>query len=113
VTEPEFVAIADIGELWDGEMESYDLYGREILLIRLDGEYHAFDGSCPHQGTSLVAGILEDGLLTCSAHEWEFDVRTGRGVNPRIACLKRHQVQIADGRVLVSRTAAATVRTAV
>jgi nitrite reductase/ring-hydroxylating ferredoxin subunit len=113
VAEPGFVAIADTGELWDGEMESYDLDGREILLIRLDGRYHAFDGSCPHQGTSLADGTLEGGLLTCSAHEWEFDVRTGQGVNPRTACLKRHQVRIADGRVLVSRAATTTVRTAV
>lgn len=105
------MAIADTGDLWDGEMESYDLDGREILLIRLDGEYHAFDVSCPHQGTSLADGTLEGGLLTCSAHEWEFDVRTGQGVNPAAACLKRHQVRIADGRVLVSRAAATTVRT--
>jgi nitrite reductase/ring-hydroxylating ferredoxin subunit len=110
VTDPGFVAIADTDELWDSEMGSYDLDGREILLIRLDGEYHAFDGSCPHQGTSLADGALEGGVLTCSAHEWEFDVRTGQGVNPRTACLKRHQVRIADGRVLVSR-AATTVRT--
>jgi toluene monooxygenase system ferredoxin subunit len=98
-----FAAIADESDLWDGEMEPYHLDGQEILLIRLDGEYHAYDGACPHQGTSLSAGTLDDGVLTCSAHEWEFDARTGQGINPRIACLRRREVRIAGGRVLVRR----------
>ena len=102
-----FAVIADEGDLWDGEMESYDLDDQEIVLIRLDGKYHAYDGDCPHQGTSLAAGTLDEGVLTCSAHEWEFDARTGQGVNPRTVCLRRREVRVADGRVLVSRTAAA------
>ena len=100
-----FAAIANEGDLWDGEMESYDLDGQEILLIRLDGEYHAYDGACPHQSTSLSAGVLDGGLLVCSAHEWEFDARTGQGVNPRTACLRRREVRLAGGRVLVRRAA--------
>jgi nitrite reductase/ring-hydroxylating ferredoxin subunit len=77
-----FTAIAGEDDLWDGEMESYDLDGREILLVRLDGEYHAYDGTCPHKSTALITGTLEGNLLTCGAHEWEFDARTGQGVNP-------------------------------
>jgi toluene monooxygenase system ferredoxin subunit len=107
VTEPGFVAVADCDELWDGEMESYDLDGQEVLLIRLDGEYHAYDGACPHQSTSLAAGTLDGNLLTCSAHEWEFDARTGQGINPRIACLRRREVRVSGGRVLVSQAAVA------
>lgn len=107
MTEAEFAAIAADDDLWDGEMESYDLDGQEVLLIRLDGEYHAYDGTCPHQSTSLVQGTLNGNLLTCSSHEWEFDARTGQGVNPRTACLRRREVRVAGGRVLVSRTAVA------
>ena len=102
-----FAAVADEGDLWDGEMESYDLDGHEVLLIRLDGVYHAYDGACPHQSTSLATGTLDGNLLTCSAHEWEFDARTGQGVNPRTACLRRREVRVTGGRVLVGRTATA------
>lgn len=31
-----------------------------------------------------------------AAHEWEFDARTGRGINPASACLHRYLVQL-DG----------------
>jgi nitrite reductase/ring-hydroxylating ferredoxin subunit len=100
-----FAAIAGEDELWDGEMESYDVDGEEVLLVRLDGEYHAYDGICPHQSSSLVEGRLDDSTLTCSAHEWVFDARTGQGINPHTACLRRREVRVADGCVLVSRVA--------
>lgn len=111
MSDPDYTAIADEDELWDGEMECVDVEGKEILLVRLDGTYHAYDGSCPHQGTSLADGRIEDGLLTCSAHEWEFDLRTGLGVNPATACLRRYSVLVADGKVHVGRTAKPVTRT--
>jgi toluene monooxygenase system ferredoxin subunit len=99
----DYVAVAAEDELWDGEMESYDIDGAEVLLVRLDGHYLAYDGSCPHQGQPLVEGALDGTILTCSAHEWMFDISTGQGVNPRVAVLTRHDVRIVDGAVLVSR----------
>ena len=105
-----FLAVADADELWDGEMESYHVGDREILLVRLDGQYHAYDGVCPHQDTPLVEGRLEGGSLICSAHEWEFDAATGLGINPAGACLKRYEVLLSSGRVFVSRTATAASR---
>jgi nitrite reductase/ring-hydroxylating ferredoxin subunit len=99
----DYVAVAAADELWDGEMESYDIDGAEILLVRLAGQYHAYDGSCPHQGQPLVEGDLDGVILTCAAHEWMFDVSTGQGVNPRTVTLARHDVRIAEGAVLVSR----------
>ncbi len=101
----QFAVIAG-ADLWDGEMESYLLDGgAEVVLIRLDGQYHAYDGRCPHSGTPLAEGRLDGTSLICGAHEWEFDARTGAGINPRTACLKRHEVRVVDGQVLVSRTA--------
>lgn len=106
MTEPrleEFVAVAAADELWDGEMASYDVDGAEILVVRLDGEYLAYDGECPHQSTPLVEGELDGYTLTCRTHEWTFDARTGAGLNPAIARLRRHEVRVADGCVWVSR----------
>ena len=101
----DFAEIAAEDELWDGEMESYDVEDAEILLVRVDGDYRAYDGICPHQSSSLVEGRLEGTTLTCSAHEWAFDARTGQGINPRTACLKRREVRVTNGAVLVSRSA--------
>jgi nitrite reductase/ring-hydroxylating ferredoxin subunit len=98
-----FVCVTADDELWDGEMASYDVDGAEILLVRLDGEYRAYDGECPHQSTPLVEGELDGHILTCRAHEWVFDVRTGAGLNPAKVQLRRHPVHVVDGCVWVGR----------
>src|SRR5262245_362353 len=93
-------------------MESYTVDGTEILVVRLDGAYHAYDGACPHQSSRLVDGDLDGTTLTCFAHAWMFDVRTGEGVNPAVARLVRHSVRTVDGRVQVSRRPAGPDRKA-
>jgi toluene monooxygenase system ferredoxin subunit len=39
--------------------------------------------------------------LTCGAHEWQFDARTGRGVNPASACLHRYPVRLDGEQIFV------------
>jgi nitrite reductase/ring-hydroxylating ferredoxin subunit len=92
----EYVELLHESELWDGEMEAYDVGAAEVLVVKVDGQICAFDGICPHQSQSLVEGDLEDGVLTCAAHEWQFDVRSGESVNPRGERLIRHDVAVDD-----------------
>ena len=72
-----------------------------ILLLKIDGRFHAYQGRCPHQGAALMDGDLEGELLTCAAHRWQFDATTGQGVNPASARLKRFPVHIVERRVLI------------
>lgn len=99
----DYVEVAGDDELWDGEMESYEVDGTEVLLVKVDGEHYAYNGICPHQSIALVEGELEGRTLTCRAHEWTFDAVTGAGLNPKDTCLTRHSVRVHDGAVLVSR----------
>jgi len=97
-----YVELIEADALWDGEMESFDVGDDEVLVVKVDGQIRAYDGICPHQSQSLVEGDLEGGILTCRAHEWQFDVRTGQGVNPRDTCLLRHDARVSsDGMVQV------------
>jgi len=96
VDEHDFVDLAETESLWDDEMESYDVGDEEVLLVKIDGEIHAYDAICPHQSISLVEGELEGGVLTCRAHEWQFDAVSGESVNPSGHCLARHDVRVTD-----------------
>lgn len=97
-----FVDLIEIDELWDGEMESFDVGDDEILVVKVGGEVYAYDGICPHQSVSLVEGELEGDVLTCRAHEWQFNVQDGNSINPKGECLKRYEVRIsADGMIQV------------
>ncbi|MGD9526913.1 Rieske 2Fe-2S domain-containing protein [Pseudonocardia sp.] len=89
-------------DVWEGEMAFRRLAdGTAVLLVNLDGTVRAFHGLCPHQQTSLEEADLDEGVITCTAHLWEFDARTGEGVNPTSACLPEYPTEVRDGRLYV------------
>ncbi len=50
------------------------LLGEDLVLYRDDrGGYGLIDRSCPHRGTDLAYGRLENGGLRCPFHGWLFD----------------------------------------
>jgi toluene monooxygenase system ferredoxin subunit len=73
----------------------------EVLLCNLDGDVFAYADRCPHLANPLSEGDLEDGVLRCAAHEWQFDARTGRGVNPDSAYLHSYRVRLDGDRIFV------------
>jgi nitrite reductase/ring-hydroxylating ferredoxin subunit len=51
--------------------------GRELRLIELDGEIHAYPTVCPHLGGPLGDAAVEDGRVTCPWHGYRYDLRSG------------------------------------
>ncbi len=49
----------------------------EIGLYRVGEQYHAMENRCPHRDFPLHRGRLCGAVISCAAHGWEFDVRTG------------------------------------
>lgn len=92
--------IAD-AELWDGDMTARRVDGHDLLLVRHNGAVYAYENRCAHLGVALSEGRLDGYVLTCRAHHWKYDVRSGSGVNPATACLRRFAVKIENGKVFV------------
>ena len=51
------------------------LMGEDLVVFRDEqGRYGLVGRHCPHRGTDLAYGRLEDGGLRCAFHGWLFDV---------------------------------------
>lgn len=51
------------------------LFGEDLVIFKDDkGRYGLVGRNCPHRGTDLAFGRLEDGGLRCPFHGWLFDV---------------------------------------
>ena len=96
-----FTPVLAAAELWDGDMTTVSIGGRSVLLVRLNDTVYAYDNRCAHLGVALSEGRLDGHVLTCFAHQWQYDVRSGCGVNPASAHLRRFPVKIETGQVLV------------
>ena len=91
----------ELSELWIGEMRGLRVSGRGVLLVRLDDGVYAYADKCAHLGVELSKGALDASVITCSAHHYCYDARTGAGINPRSVCLTSFPLRIRDGVVYV------------
>jgi nitrite reductase/ring-hydroxylating ferredoxin subunit len=90
-----------LDDLWDGEVRGINLGGVDVVLCNVDGALFAYEDRCPHLANPLSHGVLNHNTLRCAAHEWEFDARTGQGVNPQAARLKPFPVRLDDERIFI------------
>jgi nitrite reductase/ring-hydroxylating ferredoxin subunit len=96
-----FVAVAKLDDLAEGAGRAVQVQGTEVALFRVDGELCAIDGVCPHAGASLGEGRCSNGVVTCPAHGWTFNVRDGSSVHPPNRDVRAHEVKVEDGMVLI------------
>ncbi len=64
-------------ELPEGRVKTVTAGHKGICLTHFKGKFSALDNRCPHQGGPLGEGSIENGLLRCPWHGWDFDPCTG------------------------------------
>jgi len=96
-----FARVVPVAELWSGELRPVVIDGVKVVVVRVGDDVRAYADRCAHLGVELSRGSLAGTVLTCSAHHWQYDALTGRGVNPAGACLVRFALEIRDGAVFV------------
>jgi 3-phenylpropionate/trans-cinnamate dioxygenase ferredoxin subunit len=81
--------IAEANQLQPGEMKSFPVGNKKVLLANVEGTFYALDNKCPHMGGNLAGGVLEGTTVTCPRHGAKFDVRTGQNLgSAKIAFVK-------------------------
>lgn len=95
--------VAKVNDLQDGEMKEVSIDGKSVLLVRVDGEFHAIGSKCSHYGGPLAEGILSGHRVRCPWHQACFDVVTGELEEPpALDALPHFDLRIEDDNVIVS-----------
>jgi cytochrome P450/nitrite reductase/ring-hydroxylating ferredoxin subunit len=97
------VAVAATADVRDDAVLPARVDGMDLVVIGHGGGAVVYQGRCPHKGTLLAEGAIENGVLTCRGHGWRFDCGTGAAVDRPEACLKRFAAVVEDGAVMVDR----------
>jgi nitrite reductase/ring-hydroxylating ferredoxin subunit len=84
---------------------------RHILLVYVKDQVYGIDDKCPHMGTSLYPGKLEEDVIYCKDHRLAIDVKTGEVANKKQAdfmglddysrSVKKYPVFVEDGIVFI------------
>lgn len=53
-----------------------------IAVFNVDGEFHAIEDVCTHDGGMLTGGEIEGCEVICPRHGARFDIRSGEALTP-------------------------------
>jgi pyruvate oxidase len=68
----------ELDELPEGRVKPVAVGVHTLCMTRFEGTYAALSNKCPHQGGPLGEGSIENGLLRCPWHGWDYHPTTGR-----------------------------------
>jgi 3-phenylpropionate/trans-cinnamate dioxygenase ferredoxin subunit len=99
-----FEKVASINDIPDdGVLAVVRSDGRQVCLIRTQGQVSAVANTCTHQEFEMSLGdVLPDGTIQCAWHGARFDCRTGEvKQGPALFPLPTYEVRVEGSAVLV------------
>lgn len=82
-----WVPLVSWSDLRDGEWMKVQVLDDELLVCTIDERPFAFRNRCPEGGESLEASGFHHLIISCPAHDYHFDLRSG-------ACSERSQLRL-------------------
>ncbi|MCK5126920.1 MAG: Rieske 2Fe-2S domain-containing protein [candidate division Zixibacteria bacterium] len=78
-----------------------NLLGKKYAVFNIDGNYYGMDGACRHMKAALVKGKITGTIVTCSMHDWQYDITSGRCLTEDWASVNTYPVEIENGIVYI------------
>jgi nitrite reductase/ring-hydroxylating ferredoxin subunit len=97
-----FLRTAKKDEIPAGTIREFQVNGKTIALANVDGTFYAVNNTCLHRGGPLGQGELEDKVVTCPWHGWQYDVTTGVNTMDDSERVDRYEVKVEGDVVLVA-----------
>jgi pyruvate oxidase len=93
--------VLDLDELPEGRVMSKPVGVHTVCMTHFEGEYAALSNRCPHQGGPLGEGSIEQGMLRCPWHGWDYHPTTGSPPDGYGDCVPRFAVEPRDDGIYV------------
>ncbi len=96
-----FIKVARLSDLDRDPLIEVMIGADPYALCKVDGQVHALNGLCPHQGGPLGQGMLTGTGIMCPWHAWEFDCRTGKTPEDPDEVVATYPVKIEGDDILI------------
>jgi pyruvate oxidase len=93
--------VLEPGELPEGRVTTVTAGHVTLAMTHHRGAFGALDNHCPHQGGPLGEGSIENGVLRCPWHGYDYDPLTGSPPPPFTDAPACHPVQVREDGVYV------------
>ncbi len=93
--------VGSLEEIGAGDIHIIEHDGHSLLFWRQGSDLQCYENACAHLGMPLDGGQLENGILTCPYHGFQYALATGECLTAPEVQLQTHAVRVSNGRVQV------------
>ncbi len=90
-----------LSDIPEGGVRATELGGERVILSRQGAIVTCFQNACAHLGLALDDGEVENGIITCSHHGFQYDLASGECLTAPEVQLQLHAVRVMGRRVEV------------
>ena len=73
-----FYALEKLINLHDNYTRQFKIDNLQLLLIQRLGETLLIEATCPHRGHPLDVATIDNGIIQCALHQYQFAIDDGR-----------------------------------
>jgi nitrite reductase/ring-hydroxylating ferredoxin subunit len=93
------VLVAKLEDIPEGQRKIVQVEGLSIGIFHHKGNFYALHNSCLHRGGPVCTGRLEDDVITCPWHGFQYNVTTAQLLVDPNASLDHYPVMLRDGEI--------------
>lgn len=100
----EYISVADVSELGNGERIIFEIDGEPIAVFNIAGKYYAIKDVCSHDDGPVAEGELDesDFEIECPRHGARFDLRTGKALTlPAVVDIPAYPVRVVGDEIQI------------
>ncbi len=98
----EFVTVADVDDLSDGERILIDIDGEPIAVFNIAGDYYAIMDVCSHDDGPVAEGEVSGFEIICPRHGAHFDIRDGKALTlPAVVDIPAYPVRVSGSEIQI------------
>lgn len=104
--QPDFAPLCSVGDVQPGEARHYRATQgkwrlKPVAVWNDNGTHYITNYVCPHSGGPLSEGKIENGVLECPWHQWQFDAATGKSAKGDGHSISVYECKVEDGQILL------------
>lgn len=99
-----WVRVTTIDQVPDLGIFAVKVAGHSLILYRQGDRIHCYRNACSHLASPLDTGKVENGIITCPAHGFQYKLETGECLTAADVPLQSYPVQIKGKKVFVQIT---------
>jgi len=96
-----FIEAAKLSDLKIGNAKHVKVKNKEIAIYNVNGKIYATDNACLHHKGPLGEGQLNNNIISCPWHGWQYDITNGNCNTVPGLKLKTYKVKIDKEKIMI------------